>query len=90
MPLSAERTRSPHVVLRALALLRPERLKAGSLLAAGALVAFLQVAEPLLFGKAVNGLTTGANPMRYVGLWCAISVTVFAGGGGSSRCSPIA
>ena len=82
--MSAERTRSPvphHAhVLRAIALLRPERLKAGSLLAAGALVALLQVAEPLLFGKAVNGLTTGANPMHYVAMWCAISLTVFGAG----------
>ncbi len=78
--IPAERQGSFQLVRRAIALLRPERLKAGSLLGAGALVALLQVAEPLLFGRAVNGLTTGANPMRYVAMWCAISVTVFGAG----------
>jgi len=73
----AEPKRSHLYILRALALLRPEKVKAGSLIGAGLLVALLQVSEPLLFGKAVNGLTSGAGPMRYVAMWCGISVAVF-------------
>ncbi|MBW6526250.1 glucan ABC transporter ATP-binding protein/ permease [Sphingomonas sp. RHCKR7] len=73
----AEPHRSHLYFLRALALLRPEKIKAGSLIGAGLLVALLQVSEPLLFGKAVNGLTSGAGPMRYVAMWCGISVAVF-------------
>ncbi|MBB4154239.1 ATP-binding cassette subfamily B protein [Sphingomonas jinjuensis] len=66
-----------HVFTRALGLLRPERGKAGALIGAGALIAVLQVLEPLLFGKAINALTARANPMRYVALWCAISTMGF-------------
>ena len=66
-----------HAFARALNLLRPERSKAAALLGAGALVALLQVGEPLLFGKAVNGLTSGADPIGYIALWCGLSVCVF-------------
>lgn len=69
-----------HVFFRAVGKLRPDRAKALSLVGAGALVALLQVLEPVLFGKAVNGLTSGANPLHFVGLWCAISVVGFLAG----------
>ena len=69
-----------HVFFRAIAKLRPERGKALALALSGGLVAILQVIEPVLFGRAVNGLTSGANPMRYVGLWCGISIVGFVAG----------
>ncbi|WCT72679.1 ATP-binding cassette domain-containing protein [Sphingomonas naphthae] len=74
-----QRLRS-HVFFRAIAKLRPERGKAIALASAGGLVALLQVIEPVLFGKAVNGLTSGANPLSFVAMWCAISVTGFLAG----------
>ena len=69
-----------HVFFRAIAMLRPERGKALTLAGCGGLVALLQVFEPVLFGKAVNGLTSGANPLPFVFLWCAISVAAFLAG----------
>jgi ATP-binding cassette subfamily B protein len=69
-----------NVFVRAIARLRPERAKALSLVSAGALVALLQVVEPVLFGKAVNGLTSGKDPLPFVALWCGISVLSFVAG----------
>ncbi|WP_294392033.1 ATP-binding cassette domain-containing protein [uncultured Sphingomonas sp.] len=69
-----------NVFLRSMALLRPERGKALALVGSGALVALLQVIEPVLFGKAVNGLTSGASTFRFIAAWCAISVCSFLAG----------
>ncbi|WP_287980007.1 glucan ABC transporter ATP-binding protein/ permease [Sphingomonas sp.] len=77
MPFTRASARPRIVFRRALALLHPERGKVTALVAAGALIALLQVLEPVLFGRAINGLAKGANPLDYVALWCAISVTAF-------------
>jgi len=69
-----------NVFVRALSLLAVERRAAWSIAAASMIVGLLQVAEPLLFGSAVNALARGADPLRYVGMWSALSFTVFAAG----------
>jgi glucan exporter ATP-binding protein len=63
---------------RAIGLLAPEKGRSIALVAAGGMVALLQVAEPLLFGRAINALTQRANPLGYVGLWCLLSIGGFA------------
>ncbi|UAK23311.1 ATP-binding cassette domain-containing protein [Sphingomonas nostoxanthinifaciens] len=69
-----------HVFFRAIGKLRPEAGKALALAASGGLVALLQVVEPVLFGRAINGLTSGANPLPFVAMWCGISIAAFLGG----------
>lgn len=68
------------VFLRAIAMLRPERGKALALIGSGMAVAVLQVAEPLLFGRAVNALSQGEDSLPYVAIWCLLSVLGFLAG----------
>lgn len=77
VPRASRQDATSSVFLRALGMLRPERGKALALIAAGILVALMQVAEPLLFGRAVNALARHSNPLGYVGLWCALSLAGF-------------
>jgi glucan exporter ATP-binding protein len=67
-----------HPFIRALLLLAPERLRALLLIAAGVIVAVLQVLEPLLFGRAINALSQRHNPLAFVALWCLLSLSAFA------------
>ncbi|WP_420138778.1 ATP-binding cassette domain-containing protein [Sphingomonas sp.] len=76
-----------HVFFRAIAKLRPERRKALALAFSGGLVAILQVVEPVLFGRAVNGLTSGANSLPFLAMWCAVSLLTFLGGMVISLCA---
>ncbi|MBB5716835.1 ATP-binding cassette domain-containing protein [Sphingomonas aerophila] len=78
---NAARTQSSrcHVFFRAIGELRAERWRAGGLAAAGTLVGLLQVTEPVLFGRAVNGLTASADPLAFVAMWCAVSLAGFFG-----------
>ncbi|PTQ12902.1 cyclic beta-1,2-glucan ABC transporter [Sphingomonas oleivorans] len=72
--------RGSHVFMRAIGMLRPERGTALAVVCAGAMVALLQVAEPILFGKAVNALAQGHNSLGFIALWCALSLTAFLAG----------
>jgi glucan exporter ATP-binding protein len=66
-----------HPFVRAIALLAPERAKAIMLVLAGGGTAILQVAEPLLFGRAINALARHGDPLLYVLLWCGLSLGGF-------------
>jgi ATP-binding cassette subfamily B protein len=66
-----------HAFPRAIGLLAPERTRAIALLLAGAGTAVLQVAEPLLFGRAINALAVHGNPIPFVLIWCALSLGGF-------------
>ena len=57
---------------QALALLAPERGKAIGIVLAGMAVAGIQVAEPVLFGHAINALLSGGNALSLVLVWGAL------------------
>ncbi len=62
---------------RAIALLRPEAGRVAGIVLAGMAVAGIQVAEPVLFGHAVNALLSGGNALSLVLLWGAASFVSF-------------
>ena len=62
----------PEIYKRALALLRPEKWLAISLTAASVIIAALQLAEPILFGRVVDALSQGGAALPIVGLWAAL------------------
>ncbi|WP_083463793.1 glucan ABC transporter ATP-binding protein/ permease [Prosthecomicrobium hirschii] len=64
------------IYARAIQLLGPERGFAFALTATGIALAFLQLAEPLLFGRVIDALSTGKPAMELVGLWAGFG---FAG-----------
>ncbi|HMN37462.1 MAG TPA: glucan ABC transporter ATP-binding protein/ permease [Hyphomicrobium sp.] len=59
---------------RALGLLAPERYLAIALAAAGVVIAAIQLAEPVLFGKVVDALTKGEGAFPIIGLWAALGL----------------
>lgn len=65
------------VYWRALSLLAPEKLLAIALASAGVVIAAIQLAEPILFGKVVDALTKGegAFPSSACGRRSACSVS---------------
>jgi glucan exporter ATP-binding protein len=67
-------------LLRTLLLLAPEKHIAATLTAAGIVSGALQVAEPLLFGKAVNALSQGRDSLSFVVLWGLVSISAFFSG----------
>ena len=62
---------------QALALLAPERGKAIGIVLAGMAVAGIQVAEPVLFGHAINALLSGGDALSLVLVWGAASFVSF-------------
>lgn len=62
------------VYRRALRLLAPEKLLAISLASAGVVIAAIQLAEPILFGKVVDALTKGEGAFPIIGLWAALGL----------------
>jgi glucan exporter ATP-binding protein len=72
---SAQVTSSVRLYLRGLALLAEERGLAISLALAGVLVAGLQLAEPVLFGRIVDGLAHGGSgASRWIVLWAGLGL----------------
>lgn len=59
---------------RALALLSGEKYLAGALAIAGIVIAAIQLAEPVLFGRIVDALTKGSDAMFYIALWAGLGV----------------
>lgn len=59
---------------RALAMLAPEKYLAIALASAGVVIAAIQLAEPILFGKVVDALTKGDGAYYYIGLWAALGI----------------
>lgn len=66
--------------LRALQLLAGEKAIATTLAVAGFISGGLQVAEPLLFGRAVNALAQGQDSLPFVVLWGLTSLSAFLSG----------
>ena len=62
----------PQLYKRALSLLAPEKWLAMALAAAGVVVAMVQLAEPVLFGRVVDALNRGDGAFAYIGLWAAL------------------
>jgi ATP-binding cassette, subfamily B, beta-glucan exporter len=59
---------------RALGLLAPERWLAGSLVGANVVLGVILLAEPILFGRVVDALSTGAGAFPLIGLWAGIGI----------------
>lgn len=59
---------------RALGLLSSEKYLATSLAAAGVVIAAIQLAEPILFGRIVDALSRRENAYGYIALWAALGL----------------
>lgn len=64
----------PQVYRRSLALLSGERTLAAALAAAGIVIAAIQLAEPILFGRVVDALSRGNGALALIGLWAALGL----------------
>ena len=62
------------VYLRSIGLLAAERGQALMLAAASIAIAVVQLAEPILFGRVVDALATGADAFPTIGLWAALGL----------------
>ncbi len=60
--------------VRALGLLRAEGAWVVVLVAASIMIAFVQLAEPLLFGRVVDALATGTETGHWIALWALLGV----------------
>ena len=59
---------------RALAMLRSERRLAWTLALSSVVIAMIQLAEPVLFGKVVDALSKGQGAFSLIGLWAALGL----------------
>lgn len=59
---------------RALAMLAPEKYLALTLAAAGVVLAGIQLAEPILFGKVVDALSKGEGAFSIIALWAGLGL----------------
>lgn len=59
---------------RALGLLAPERLLAGSLVGANVAIGIVLLAEPVLLGRVVDALSQGAGAFLLIGLWAGLGL----------------
>jgi ATP-binding cassette, subfamily B, beta-glucan exporter len=59
---------------RALGLLSGEKYLAFALAAAGVIIAAVQLAEPVLFGRVVDAMNSGEGAFRYIALWAALGI----------------
>ncbi|MEQ1651894.1 MAG: glucan ABC transporter ATP-binding protein/ permease [Hyphomicrobium sp.] len=65
---------------RALGLLAPEKYLAIALALAGVVIAAIQLAEPILFGRVVDALSKGDDAFHLIGLWAALGLfSILAG-----------
>ena len=65
---------------RALSLLAPEKYLAIALAFAGVVIAAIQLAEPVLFGRVVDALSTGGDVYGLIALWAALGLfSILAG-----------
>ncbi len=62
------------IYARALALLGNERWHAALLAVAGIVIAMVQLAEPILFGRVVDALAKGSAAFPIIGLWAALGL----------------
>jgi len=59
---------------RALAMLAPEKWLAIALAVAGVVIAAIQLAEPVLFGRVVDALNSQEGAFTYIALWAALGL----------------
>jgi ATP-binding cassette, subfamily B, beta-glucan exporter len=59
---------------RALRLLAPEKYLAIALAIAGVVIAAIQLAEPVIFGRVVDALSKGDDAFSLIGLWAALGL----------------
>jgi ATP-binding cassette, subfamily B, beta-glucan exporter len=65
---------------RALSLLAPEKSLAIALAFAGVVIAAIQLAEPVLFGRVVDAMNKGEGAYFYIALWAALGLfSILAG-----------
>lgn len=65
---------------RALGLLSSEKWLAIALATAGIVIAAIQLAEPILFGRVVDALSKGQNAFGYIGLWALLGMFAIGAG----------
>lgn len=59
---------------RAISLLGAEKTIAAALAAAGVVIAMIQLAEPVLFGRVVDALSKGSEAFSIIALWAALGL----------------
>ncbi len=59
---------------RALSMLATEKLLTMTLVTANIVIAAVQLAEPVLFGRVIDALTQGEGAFRDIGLWAALGL----------------
>ncbi len=64
----------PEIYRRALAMLAPEKWLAITLASAGIVIAAIQLAEPILFGRVVDALNKGEGAFPIIALWAALGL----------------
>ena len=64
----------PGIYKRSLALLAPEKTLSIALAAAGVIIAVIQLAEPVLFGRVVDALSKGGGAFGIIALWAALGL----------------
>lgn len=62
------------IYVRSLALLAPEKYLAIGLTLTGIVIAAIQLAEPILFGRVVDALSQKADPFMLIGMWAALGI----------------
>jgi len=73
-PLPPPETSLFDIYKRALGLLTPEKALAIALAIAGVILAAVQLAEPILFGRVVDALSRNEDPTAYIALWAFLGL----------------
>ena len=73
-PDAAQSMTLPEIYKRALAMLAPEKWLAITLASAGIIIAAIQLAEPILFGRVVDALAKGEGAVPIIALWAALGL----------------
>jgi ATP-binding cassette, subfamily B, beta-glucan exporter len=72
--MTAEKMNTFDIYKRSLSLLSAEKYLAFALAAAGVIIAAVQLAEPILFGRVVDAMNTGEGAFGYIALWAALGI----------------
>ena len=73
-PPTAAQMTLPQIYWRAISLLGAEKTIAAALAAAGVVIAMIQLAEPILFGRVVDALSKGTGAFSIIALWAALGL----------------
>ena len=72
--MTAEKMNIFYIYKRSLGMLSAEKYLAFALAAAGIIIAAVQLAEPVLFGRVVDAMNTGEGAFGYIALWAALGI----------------